>query len=138
MKPGSADVPGLLAKPPRSPQSRVRGPGARRNGNGLYAALTGFALLLAFIVGAILSREAPAPLRASKGDAVEMHAVGTIRFRPEGNMCREATIDTRTGQMISEDRRPCEKPVPSDPKEQLKERYSGGRLDAIRDSFRSR
>jgi len=138
MKPGSADVPGLLAKPPRSPQLRARGPGARRKENGVYAALSGFALLLAFIAGAVLLREAPAPLRATKDGPVDMHAVGTIRFAREGNMCRELTIDTRSGQMMNENRRPCEKPVSSDPKEQVKERYSGGRLDAIRDSFMSR
>jgi hypothetical protein len=65
-------------------------------------------------------------------------SVGTIKLGREGDRCRQLTLDNRTGHVRDDGAQPCHKPVSNDPKEQLRERYSGGRLDSIRDSFRSR
>jgi hypothetical protein len=71
-------------------------------------------------------------------DAAADSAVGKIKLGREGDRCRQLTLDNRTGRMRDDGAQPCNKPISNDPKDQLRERYSGGRLDNIRDSFRSR
>jgi hypothetical protein len=137
MKPVSADAPALLAQPSGPPQPRPR----RREGTGVRTALVSFSVFIIALAGAFWLRDAAVPLRATQDNrAHQQHAVGTIKL-PEGKLCRQMTIDNRTGQMVKHGLLPCDKSPVSDPKEELKdlqERQSGGRIDAIRNSFRSR
>ena len=140
MKPVSADAPALLAQPPGPPQPRPR----RREATGVRAALVSFSVFLIAVAGAFCLWDAAAPLRAPQGNrADQQHAVGTIKL-PEGKLCRQMTMDNRTGQMIKHGLLPCDKSPVRDPKEELKElkdfkeRQSGGRIEAIGNSFRSR
>ena len=139
MKPVSADAPALLAQPPGTPQPRPR----RREATGVGAALVSFSVFLIAVAGAFCLWDAAAPLRATQDSRADQHAVGTIKL-PEGKLCRQMTMDNRTGQMIKHGLLPCDKSPVRDPKEELKElrdlkeRQSGGRIEIIRNSFRSR
>jgi hypothetical protein len=96
------------------------------------------ALLLFFGLGLFLLKDAAEAFRTPAADDGAAHRSVTIRLAREGDLCRQVTIDNKTGQMTDKGRLPCDKATPTDPKEQLKERYSGGRLDAIRNSFTAR
>jgi hypothetical protein len=99
------------------------------NGNGAQAVTSGLILLGILVVGVSMIQRSAAPVQATPDDHGARHAVGTIKFRAEGDLCRQATIDNKTGQMIDHGRLPCEKPA-AEP--------SGGRLESIRNSFKSR
>jgi hypothetical protein len=66
------------------------------------------------------------------------NAMGTVRFL-EGQACREAQIDNRTGRLSeARQRSDCTENL-SSPGDAMQNRYSSGkRLDSIRDSFSSR
>jgi hypothetical protein len=111
---------------------------ARRTGNATRVVVTLLVLFLIAGVGVFALGDAAAPLRTSPDDRSDRHNVATIKFAGDGNHCRQATIDNRTGELTDKGRGACEEPVPTDPKERLKQKYSGGRLQSIGDSFRSR
>jgi hypothetical protein len=138
MKPVSADIPEPLAQPAEPIPPRV--PSRPRTGEAtrVRAALASFALFLVLVAGAFLLRDAAAPFRTATPERVDRHAVGTIKLAPEGGLCRQMTLDNRTGQMVNHGRLPCDQSPLSDPAEQLRARYSGNRLEGIRDWFRSR
>jgi hypothetical protein len=97
-------------------------------------------LVLFLIIGAgvFALGDAAAPLRMSQDDRKDRHNVATVKLPGEGSLCRHATIDNRTGELTDKGRAACEDPTPTDPKERLKQKYSGGRLQSISDSFKSR
>jgi hypothetical protein len=97
--------------------------------NGAHAATACFVLLLILVAGFWMLRDSPAPVPATADDQGARNVVATIKFRPEGDLCRQATIDNKSGQMIDQGWLPCEKPSAD---------QSGGRLESIRNSFRSR
>jgi hypothetical protein len=99
-------------------------------------------LLSAFLVqGAIGWRDGALPKNGAppQNQAGSRH-LGTIQLSAEGDKCRRLLLDNKTGQVIGGKAVACggNADVPFDPKEALKRRYSGGRLDAIRDSFSGR
>jgi hypothetical protein len=100
------------------------------NGSGAQAVTAALLLLLILVAGFSMLRDSAAPVQATHDDHSARYAVGTIKFRPEGDLCRQATIDNKTWQMIDHGWLPCENPVPADP--------SGSRLESIRNSFKSR
>ncbi len=100
--------------------------------------VTCLVLFLMIGAGVFAFGDAAAPLRMSQDDRSGWHKVTTIKLPGEGNLCRHATIDNRTGQVTDKGRAACENPVPTTPEEQLRQRYSGGRLQSISESFKSR
>jgi hypothetical protein len=65
---------------------------------------------------------------------------GTILFARD---CQEVEIDNRTGALTRKKAGTCNEATTneaktSDPQETMRSRYSGGRLDAIRESFSGR
>jgi hypothetical protein len=99
-------------------------------GSGAHAATACLFLLLILVAGFWMLSDSPAPLPATTDDQSARNVVATIKFRPEGDLCRQATIDNKSGQMIEHGRLPCEKPSADS--------SGGGRLESIRNSFRSR
>ena len=101
-------------------------------------------LLLGLLCGAwiLVSESAGRYADVEVTDASPGKSAGTIKLGREGDRCQHLSIDNKTGQTSYNGLLPCENPPPADPKEwareQLKQRYSGGRLDSIRDSFRTR
>src|SRR5262249_7207295 len=82
--------------------------------------------------------QGPAPDQLDTAAAAK--SIGTVRFMGEGQSCRELQIDNQTGR-VSEKKRAgdCkETRTPTDPQEVMKSRYSGGRLESIRESFSGR
>jgi hypothetical protein len=124
---------------PPEPHEAATGKRRKRTPDRIQAVVACVAMIAILGLGYWLYRETASASRAA--DSAEAHAdrsVGTIKLGREGDRCRHLTLDNRTGQIRDDGAQPCHRPVPGDPKEQLRERYSGGRLDAIRDSFRSR
>jgi hypothetical protein len=99
------------------------------NRGGAHAATACFVLFLILAAGFWMLKDSAAPVRATDEGQSPRNVVATIKFRPEGDLCRQATIDNKSGQMIEHGRLPCEKPSAES---------SGGRLESIRNSFRSR
>jgi hypothetical protein len=120
--------------PPVSARSRRK---ARRTGNGTRVVVTCLVLLIIAGVAVFALGDAAAPLRVFQDDRGDRHKVSTIKFAGDGSLCRQATIDNRTGEITDKGRVACEEPVPTDPKERLKQKYSGGRLQYISNSFKS-
>ena len=137
MKPASADTPDPSAPAPTAPLASPA-QGAPRREASVRAALASFALFLLCVAGAYLLRDTTDSLRMSRAGRGEQHAVGTIKFAPEGDMCRQMTIDTRTSQVLAKGRLPCDRPLTGDSEAVLKERAAGNRIDVVRNSFRSR
>jgi len=82
--------------------------------------------------------------RIARSQAPEQRGAGTttagiVRFTGERS-CRELEIDNRTGRLSAERQvNDCtEKRRSTDPNDIMKERYSSGRLNSIRDSFSGR
>jgi hypothetical protein len=138
VKPSPADRPGP-ADQSVSPRAslRPRKQRATRDWTRLQGIILCIALLLLFGLGAFGLKDAAEAFRTTTDDGAA-HRSGTIRLVREGDLCRHVTIDNRTGQLTDKGRLSCDKAAPTDPREQLRERYSGGRLDSIRDSFKSR
>jgi hypothetical protein len=127
--------------PAPPPEHRVAATGKRRRRSRewIRAVVTCLAMISFLGLGYWLLGEAAIFSRTgATADAAADRAVGTIKLGREGDRCRQLTLDNRTGRMRDDGAQPCNKPISNDPKDQLRERYSGGRLDSIRDSFRSR
>jgi hypothetical protein len=103
----------------------------------MHGAILCIAMLLLFGLGLFLLKDAAEGLRTTADDGA-VQRYGTIKLARDGDLCRQMTIDNRTGQLTDNGRVSCDKATPIDAKEQLKERYSGGRIDSIRNSFRAR
>jgi hypothetical protein len=85
----------------------------------------------------IQSRPAPSPTLVNAWAAP--NPVGTIRFPTDREPCRELQIDNQTGRIERRQVDNCrEVQIPADPQEAVRNRYSSGRLDAVRDSFKGR
>jgi hypothetical protein len=111
----------------------------KRSRERIHAAIACFAVIAILGLGYwMLGASAISSQAGATTDTAADKAVGTIKLGRDGDRCRQLTLDNRTGQLRDDGAQPCHKPASSDPKEQLRERYSGGRLDSIRDSFRSR
>jgi hypothetical protein len=134
MKPVSRDTPDLPAQLPHSPRLPASGRRARREGNGARAVMVSLVMLMiVVVVGFAMLRDGAAPPRATENAQIGRPAVGTIKFFREGDVCRQATIDNRTGEITELGRVPCDQS-----KEGLGDRHPGGRLGSIRDSFTGR
>ena len=77
--------------------------------------------------------------------ASDRYATGTIQLMRQGSTCQHLVIDNNTGAIKSAQQVPCgdtRADTPTAPPrsaESVPSRYSsGGRVDAVRDSFRSR
>jgi hypothetical protein len=95
--------------------------------------LGGFALLLP-----ILAANAPEPNRRARGPDPQAGRIGTVTLSPDGEHCRQMTLDNHTGKMVEAGRIRCATNIPVNAEEAVRQRYSGGRLDAIRKSFSDR
>src|SRR5262245_54419176 len=140
MKPVSADTSDPQAPAPPAPRAAPARDAWRHDTN-VRTALASFAFFLLCVAGAFLFRDTSDPLGANRTGRGDQHSVGTIKFAPEGDLCRQITIDTRTGQVLAKGRLPCDKPLAGASEADaaaLKERAAGNRIDVVRDSFRSR
>src|SRR5262245_40508608 len=108
MKPVSRDTPDPPARPPRPPLPPAGGRRARRGGSGVRAVVAGVAMLMIVVAGFALLRPGAPPPRAAETPQISRPAVGTIKFFPEGNSCRQATIDNKTGEMTELGRGRCD------------------------------
>jgi len=135
---GPADGTGPGGRSPSSsppPAPRIRK--ARRSGNGVRTIVSCAGLLLIFAVGVFAVGDSAAPLRLPEDRSNEFN-FSTIKLGREGDLCRRATIDNKSGALTDNGRAACEDPLPTDPKEIARQRYSGGRLQSISDTFKSR
>jgi len=135
MTPTSQD--GLGAEPSRlahANSSRERRARERRR-----AIVASCVMASALALGLFIVREAATSFSTPEhGRPSADEGAGIIKLSREGDRCRQLILDNRTGRTTDGGLMPCEKAPSNDPKERLKERYSGGRLDSIRDSFRAR
>ena len=113
------------------PKSRVRAPKSGRSSRGFIVG--GAAIMILLGGGAILinAMQAHDPL-VSDGSR---HQVGTITLAPEGEFCRQLAFDNTSGRMVEVGRIKCMGSDSGDPAQRVRDRYSGGRLEAIRKSF---
>ena len=127
----------------RSRPSRTRVAQRTRHGDGVRA-LVVCLLLLGLLCGGwiVLNESAGRSADVERTETSPAKSTGTIKLGREGDRCQQLSIDNKTGQTSYSGLLPCENALPADPreraKEHLRERYSGGRLDSIRDSFRTR
>jgi hypothetical protein len=116
--------------PKRRPHAKARGGNSRRFivfGAAIMIMLGGAAIIINMQID---SRQAPAPEAATN-----THNTGIITLAPEGQWCRQLSLDNRSGRMVEVGRVKCVGPGSVDPEQTMRERYSGGRLDTIRKSF---
>lgn len=124
-----ADEPGDVEAPRRS---------RKRLPHSLHAVVASAATALVAVVVFFLLREGtpPAPpTPAQQAADPPQRTEGVITFAREGDACRQVILDNSTGRLRDNGSVPCGKPAT--PEERLRERYSGGRIDSIRDSFRA-
>jgi hypothetical protein len=94
--------------------------------------LGGFALVVQYLpTSASHSQSSSSSVRSDP-------RVGTVTFSSDGDNCRRMVLDNKTGQMVEIGSVRCAGSPPSSPEEAMQQRYSGGRLDAIRKSFSGR
>ena len=110
----------------------------QRHGIGIGGMACVLGALALVTVGALLMGSAAAPLRVPEEDQTARHARATITFGREGHLCRQATIDNRTGRMEDKGLVACETQSAGESPERLRERHTGARMDSIRNSFMSR
>ena len=127
----ATDEPGSHQASGRRGKHRAKG-----DGNGVRALVICVLMLIFFAGGWFLLKDAGDRF-GSDWDREAAYRSGTIRFGRHGELCRQVAIDNRTGQMTDKGNLPCDKAPPTDAKDIMRER-SGGRLDAIRNSFTSR
>jgi hypothetical protein len=81
----------------------------------------------------------PAPPPPAVNTSTASNSVGTIRFPTDREPCRELQIDNQTWRIEKRRVDECKEiQIPTDPNEIVRNRYSNGRLDTIRDSFKGR
>jgi hypothetical protein len=96
------------------------------------------AVLITLLVGAFALLLQSLPSSAPKPPSKRDPRVGIVTLSPEGEQCRRMALDNKTGRMVEMERLPCTGAPPNGPQEIMQQRYSGGRLEAIRESFSSR
>lgn len=95
--------------------------------------LGGFALVLPHLGPKNAATAPPAQSRDERSGRV-----GTVTLSREGDHCRRMELDNNTGRMVEMDRVRCASEGPASPEDAVREKYSGGRIDAIRKSFSGR
>lgn len=128
------DLAGLKGPVPRPTGSHHR-PKAH-GGNSRSFIVCGVAIMIMLGGAAIVLKlqadrgAAPSPQAVSAS-----HNVGLITLAPEGAWCRQLSLDNQSGRMVEVGRIKCVGPGSVDPEQQMRERYSGGRIESIRKSF---
>ena len=64
--------------------------------------------------------------------------MGTVTLPSNGDRCRRMALDNQTGRMTEVERTRCLGSAAATPEDAVRDRYSGGRLEAIRKSFSDR
>lgn len=124
---------GLKDPVSRSSAAPRRVPAGSHGGNSRRFILFGVATMVMLGGAAILlqmqadTRPVPSPEAT--------HSIGLITLAPEGVWCRQLSLDNRSGRMVEVGRIKCVGPGSVDPEQQMRERYSGGRIETIRKSF---
>ena len=115
----------------------ARRPGKRAR-TAIQAAVVCVAMATLFLLA--LALQSRVAIRMAQPTKEAKSVVATVRLAPEGNSCREFHIDNQTGRMTDDVRVTCTSSGTASSKagDVMRDRYSGGRLDSIRDSFSSR
>jgi hypothetical protein len=96
----------------------------------------GVAIIIMLGIASILLQLQPDSHPAPPGAAdANRHNVGTITLAPEGVYCRQLALDNRSGDLVEAGRIKCIGPGSVEPEQPMQDRYSGGRIEAIRKSF---
>lgn len=95
--------------------------------------LTG-CLVVGLTMLAAMRTAAPVPPRTDAG----ISRVGTVVLPSDGESCRRMAFENSGGAMWEIGSVRCGGAIPQDPQEAVRQRYSGGRLDAIRKGFSER
>lgn len=132
----------LGASSDRLQLARRRGHNKSRSSTGRRVVIVCALLALVVVAGiyavAMPATDASPPVRA-EAPAAPRQITGRIKVVPlDGTMCRQLSLDNDSGRVGDAATVPCKDPPPTDPREIMRYRYSGGRIDSIRDGFTKR
>ena len=139
-KPGSSAVPPPPAsqKAALSPlRASVRAKAGRSSANVVLGSLLVLFVLGAFAIALpmLSARKPETPEPSARTPAAR---IGTVTLPSDGDGCRRMALDNQTGRMTEVERVRCVGSAAATPEDAMRDRYSGGRLEAIRRSFSER